>query len=335
MTRYPILYLLILFSCALHGQDVHFSQFFNAPTQASPANVGAMRAHQRLAAHYRHQWFSVPVPYETVMASYDQKVKHRMLGDNWLGVGGQFLYDRSGAARLDWTQLTLQAAYHYRLSEQTTLSIGGQARVGQRALEPGQLFFGDQYTDNFFDPSVPTQEAFTSTSDGFFSLGSGLAGRWAPKGSRSEVLISGGVHHLNRPVIQFLNEETVAVPILWNNLIHAQLEVAERWDIVGNGLLQVQGPYLEWVGLLGARLHLDNSPTRPLSVQLSGGVRRSDALIAYLGFFYQDWRVGVSYDVNTSPLQRASNYNGGPELSVQYLIYSVEPPKTSTLCPLF
>ena len=52
-----------------------------------------------------------------------------------------------------------------------------------------------------------------------------------------------------------------------------------------------------------------------------------------LGLRYDDWKVGVSYDVNYSGLVPASRYRGGVELAVIYIIPTgIERPKYK-VCP--
>jgi type IX secretion system PorP/SprF family membrane protein len=316
-------------------QDVHFSQFYNAPLSSNPALAGSMDADQRIIANYRHQWFSVPVPYETLAVSYDQKVKIKGLKKHWLGAGAQFLYDQAGDAQLNWLQLAFHGAFHFRLSDQQVLSAGLQARVGQRALEPGQLYFGDQYVDNAFEPDALTQESFSNTTSGFSSLGTGLNWFFQPEGSRTRIWAGAGVQHLNRPSISFLGQGSVEVPLLITGSLMSVLQLNEQWDLAVNALSQFQGPYQEQVVMAGARYHFSLGRQHPLAVQLGGGYRLQDAAISYIDIFYQNWRFGISYDINTSPLQKATNRNGGSELSVQYLITHVKPPKEFKICPIF
>ena len=317
---------------SLKGQDVHFSQFFNAPLSINPALVGAMDADQRLMANYRHQWFTVPVPYETIAFSYDQKLSFK---EHWLGLGGQFLYDQAGDANLNWLQLGLFAAFHYQLNNEHSLSIGAQTRIGQRALEPGQLFFDDQFTDNFFDPQVPTTEKFSNTNSGFSSFSSGVNWFYCSSNSRSRIWTGLGIHHLNRPTISFLGEGNITTPILWNGYTQVVWQVSPLIDVVTDALYQQQNDYREVLVMGGARYHLQLDEAETIMVQLSTGYRLEDAIITYIGVQYGQWKVGFSYDINTSAFQLASNRNGGPEISLQYLIWHVKPPEEFKICPIF
>ena len=330
-------FLFLLFFCRLPlaAQDVHFSQFHHAPLSLNPALAGAFDEDQRFAATYRNQWGSVPVPYETIFGAYDQKVFLPWLGDNWLGVGGTFTYDQAGDASLNWLQLALHGAFNWRAADEHILSAGIQLRFGQRALEPGQFNFADQFTDSFFDPGTPTAEAFASTSSGYFSLGGGLNWFYQPEGTRTRAWFGLGATHLNQPSISFLNDGKVELPMLFNLNALGFVELTERWDLAVNLLGQRQGTYQEMIGMGGARYHVSQEKGKELALQLGAGYRLSDAVVGYMDVYYKNWRLGLSYDINTSAFMPATNRNGGPEFSIQYLISHVKPPKEFKACPIF
>lgn len=317
----------------LPAQDLHFTQFHNAPQSLNPALSGAYTADHRFGANYRTQWQSVPVPYETLAASYSRKVAGP--GAHELGLGGYLLYDQAGDGQLSWLQIALSAAFHLRLSEAHRLSAGLQARLGQRSFQPGAFRFGDQFADNFFDPLSPSAELLPNNSANFSSLGAGLNWRYAADYSRTQLWAGIGSAHLNEPRMSFLAEEGVRIPRLFN--VHAMgwVELQPDWDFAFSLLGQRQGSYRELLGLAGARYHLDALTGLPLAVQLSAGYRLSDAALIALALFYREWRFGLSYDINTSPFRQATNGRGGAELSLQYLITEVKPPKAFKACPIF
>jgi type IX secretion system PorP/SprF family membrane protein len=327
--------LLLAAALPLAGQDVHVSQFHNAPLMVNPALSGAFDADQRFGVNYRRQWFAVPVPYETIAGTYDQKVSTPKLGANWLGVGGSFLYDQAGDGQLSWLQLSLHGAFNLQVSEQQSFSLGLQARFGQRAIEPGQFFFGDQFVDNTFDPTSPSSESFLNNAAGFFSLAAGANWYYAAEQSRTRAWIGLAGAHLNRPSIAFLDEARVPLPLLVNFSFMGVAQFSPEMDFVLNLLAQSQGPYREGVAHAGVRYHLNQEKGKETALQLSGGYRLGDATIIYLDVFYANWRFGLSYDINTSPFLAATNRNGGPELSLQYLIAHVKPPKVFKACPVF
>jgi type IX secretion system PorP/SprF family membrane protein len=327
--------LLVVASLPLGGQDVHFSQFHNAPLMQNPALSGAFEADQRFGVNYRRQWFAVPVPYETIAGTYDQKLSKPWLGANWLGLGGSFLYDQAGDGQLSWLQLSLHGAFNVQVSEEQSFSLGMQARFGQRAVEPGQFFFGDQFTDNTFDPTSPSAEAFLNNSAGFFSLAAGANWFFAAAESRTRAWVGLAGAHLNRPSIAFLDQGKAELPLLMNFSFMGVAQFSPEMDFIFNILAQSQGPYREGLANAGVRYHLSQVKGKETALQLSGGYRLGDATILYLDVFYGNWQFGLSYDINTSPFLAATNRNGGPELSLQYVIAHVKPPKVFKACPVF
>ncbi len=337
MPLHRLLLLLPLYLPALlPAQDVHFSQFHNAPQLFNPALTAAYAPDHRIAAQYRSQWSAVPVPYETLTADYSRKVSLPFWEEgHHLGLGGNFLYDQAGDGQLSWLQIALRAAFHLQLEDGHQLSAGVHARVGQRALQPGAYQFGDQFTDSFFDPKTPSGENFNQMNSGFTSLGAGLSWHYRDERSRTQLWAGIGADHLNQPSIAFMEEAEAPVPMRLNLQAMGQIELNEIWDLSVRLLGQNQGSYREFLGIAGMRYHFTDWVDFPLAVQLSGGYRLSDAAIGMLEVYYRQWRFGLSYDINTSPFRAATNRRGGLELAAAYFITEVKPPKGFKACPVF
>ena len=79
--------------------------------------------------------------------------------------------------------------------------------------------------------------------------------------------------------------------------------------------------------------------TRRRFIAISTGVygRNKDALILFAGLDYKNARLGISYDVNLSPLKAASQYQGGMEISLKWLIFKNKKVQKAspTPCPIF
>ncbi|MFN7275608.1 MAG: type IX secretion system membrane protein PorP/SprF, partial [Bacteroidota bacterium] len=72
MKHLPILIftlLSILSSSRSWGQDIHFSQYYNAPLLVNPANTGFNPDFDyRVGVNYRSQWANIGSPYKTMSA---------------------------------------------------------------------------------------------------------------------------------------------------------------------------------------------------------------------------------------------------------------------------
>ena len=61
---------LLLCLTPLQSQDIHFSQYWNAPLNLSPALTGVSKEDTRIFGAYKNQWASVPVGYKTFAAAF-------------------------------------------------------------------------------------------------------------------------------------------------------------------------------------------------------------------------------------------------------------------------
>lgn len=326
-------FLLSVFSST--AQDIHFSQFYNNPLYLNPALSGVFAGDQRFTAIYRNQWADVPVPYMTLSGSYDEKWYLPGLNNGRLGWGLAFLRDQAGDGDLSWSFLQGTMAYTHQLEEQTFLSVGFQVAMGQRAFDPDQLFFGDQFNGDVFDPSLPTLDGFDRTAAAFFNLGAGLNVYHAAKKERSAVYGGFSYANLNRPALHFSDREEVKLSARGNFYGFGLLEVNDDWDVGLNVLWHFQGSYKEAVVGGLAKLHLKQTPGEELALQLGFGHRLNDAIIGHFGMFYKNWMAAISYDVNISLFSVATNRRGGPELSIQHIIFKVKPPDEFKSCPIF
>src|SRR5215467_9750715 len=82
------------------SQDIHFSQFFQAPLLRNPALAGIYTGDIRVQSVYRSQWNSVTDAYKT--ASLDAEYKMPVGKQNdFFTIGLQLLYDKAGT--IAWT----------------------------------------------------------------------------------------------------------------------------------------------------------------------------------------------------------------------------------------
>src|SRR3978361_1522712 len=100
-----IILILILFqNMKAVCQDIHFSQFFEAPLLRNPSLAGIFTGDIRVQMVYRDQWDSFTNAYKT--ASFNGEYKAPVgKGDDFLTIGMQFLYDKAGTVGLTTTQV--------------------------------------------------------------------------------------------------------------------------------------------------------------------------------------------------------------------------------------
>ena len=95
----PASVLLIGLCGRVQAQDMHFSQFFEAPLFRNPSLAGLFTGDIRVQMVYRDQWNSFTNAYKS--GSFNAEYKMPVgKGDDFLTTGIQVLYDKAGTAGL-------------------------------------------------------------------------------------------------------------------------------------------------------------------------------------------------------------------------------------------
>ena len=313
----------------LAAQDVHFSQFYLHPLHQNPAQTGSFRGDWRAAGIFRSQWRSVPVGYQTFGAAADLKLLRS--DRNTVSVGIQLQHDQAGDAVLRWAQLGLSAAVAHALTDRQTLSAGFGFSAVQRSVDISGLRFKNQWDGDLFNPNLSSKENFNQNSGFAPSLAGGINWRLELDDEGRNALYAGlGAFHLNRPKVNFRDDADYRLPVRAALSLGASLPAGEKFDVLAFALGQQMRTAREIVAGLGARYWLDEA-----YVQFSGGYRAGDALIPAIQIGLGGWTVGLSYDVNISNFDIATQNRGGFELGVVYQAQPVPPVKNLKVCPLF
>src|SRR5450631_2147261 len=117
------------------GQDIHFSQFFEAPLLRNPALAGVFTGDYRVQGVYHDQWNSFTNAYRT--GSFNAEYKMPVgKGSDFLTAGLQVLYDKAGSAALTTTELLPALNYHKSLSNEKTmyLSLGFMGGLVEKSI---------------------------------------------------------------------------------------------------------------------------------------------------------------------------------------------------------
>ena len=182
----------------LRAQDLHFSQYFNAPLLVNPANTGFLPdADYRLGANYRNQWSTImEVPYQTMSVFGDAQVLRNKIENGWLGLGGAILRDVAGSGSLTSTEVYASIAYHQELGLSSLLTAGFNTGWAQKRIDPSRLKFPDQFDGKFFDAGVPTSVVLDNTQTSYFDMQAGLNYAYFPN-ERTYVNVGFSVQHIN------------------------------------------------------------------------------------------------------------------------------------------
>jgi type IX secretion system PorP/SprF family membrane protein len=327
-------YLFIAAYCmlaALQGsaQDLNFSQFYELPLLRNPALGGIFVGDVRVQSLYRNQWQSVTVPFRTSGLSAEVNFPMNDYG-HYLTAGAQVLHDVAGDSKLTRTHLMPFVTYHVPLGgNEMYLSGSIMGGMVNNRFDPTGLRWDDQYQGGQFDPSNPTRQVLTQTGRNYVDLNAGLALSGLLTESMS-FYAGVGLFHANNPSVAFQNDE-VRLGRKWAFNGGLTIETSDWHRLTFYGDLFVQSasgtsanaPRVgsQQVALIGAFYTTDLAQydtDDKVSLSIGGIYRWADAFAPVLRLDLKQWSAGLSYDVNTSQLTKASGARGGFELTLAW-----------------
>jgi type IX secretion system PorP/SprF family membrane protein len=328
------------------AQDIHFSQFYASPLNLNPALTGVMNCNGRLSLNYRDQWSSVlrDKAFSTYNLSYDGKIPVGRY--DYIGLGGTVWGDKAGSLGFKTTQAKLSFSYAkkmggYRKSAQY-LVLGADVSGSQRGIDFTDARWGSQNDGGVFNPNIASFETrFSRTSFWVPDVTAGLM--WfSVIDENSNYYIGGAYGHINRANQSFTPD--INVPIFSKFTIHAggEFEITNGLSLLPGAVVLLQGPSMEMNFGSNVKFKLGSSRQDNEALQFGAWLRLSnklesgthaDALIFCSRFDYNEFSLGLSYDVNTSALSTASHSNGGFEFSLVYKLCGKE--SRDLYCPNF
>lgn len=329
-------FVLIISTCfigTVDSQDPRFSQFNASPLSINPALTGVFDGTIRVTSNYRDQWASVlgSAPFRTMALGVEYK--YALNEGDFFGFGFSMLRDEVGVAQLNQTKGHLSASFIKQLSEggfKSTahhLGIGVQVGGGQNSLDWSQLWFSRQ-----FDPStesvntnLPSGEISQESSDFYLDVNAGLLWYAILNGGKS-IYAGGSLSHINSPVISFLDDQEEVLYSKWIGQIGGELPLNNQLAFLPSVIAMGQGPSFETV--VGAAIRYDNRDQGEVALRLGTFVRAAnkldagmllDAFIVAANFEVSGFNVGLSYDINVSSLNLATQSRGAFEITLAYI----------------
>ncbi len=321
---------------SLCAQDLHFSQFPWSPLNLGAATTGTMDADLRIAALHRKQWKSVPVPYSTFSIGVEAHLS--ALNDRLKGWNGGILInqDKAGDGDLQTLQFELETSYSFPINSDSVHFLMGGISLGitQKSLDLNKLTFDNQFNGDLFDPIAPGLENLDRTSYTFADLG--LSAGWMRKSENGRIRAGFQVKHLNKPDQSFYSEEKVPLPMMFQLYSSADFPLNDQVTFSPAISWMHQEKFSELNLGAEAKLILKNETAHRYAVGLGLFYRANDALIPLVALYWNKFRFGLSYDINTSAFKKATNGRGGPEFTVVYQALSIRnhAPRKSP-CPIY
>lgn len=339
LTKFKIVFLLTIAvagTLPLPAQQLHYSQYFNAPLLVNPANTGFIPdADYRLGANYRNQWSSVmTVPYKTMSAFADAQLFRERLENGWVGLGAVALNDVAGSGSLTSTRIYGSLAYHQMLGLSSLVSAGFNAGWVSKRIDNSKLKYPDQFDGKFFDNSLPTSVTLVNNSVNYMDVQAGINYAYFPQ---ENVYLNAGysVMHLNRPRETFFADQTNQgrVPLRHTVFANAILKVTPRIIINPNAYFSVQTTATELMLGLNGRYDLSGGGEKQLLAGLY--YRMGDGIVPMVGLEIANIRLMFSYDVTVSGLSKYNSFRGASEFSLLKNGFYPENVDRASLCPTF
>lgn len=336
----PTLFLLplLLFGVAIvgHTQDIQFSQYYAAPLYLNPAFAGSAH-HHRLITHNRLQWPNLESKYTTVSASYDTYFNHYRSG-----LGISVLNDQQGAGSISSTEIHAQYSYELHMHDNYTFRFGIEAGYMRRIIDLSDRTFPNQYNNDGLDASIANGE-ISALNKNMLDLGTG--GVFYSK----HAWLGIAAHHINSPNQSFYGQASRfpaklslmgGYKILFNQAHHAFFEDIKETSITPTFFYKHQGgadqldlgTYLNYGQILFG-VWYRGIPFKKYDAKLPN----NESIVALLGWHFEHFSVGYSYDFVISKLTQARPF-GAHELNLTYIFYKEHKgakPMKKLPCPNF
>ncbi len=320
-----------IFVSTLSAQDIHYSQFFFAPSNYNPAHIGDFDGDYRFVGNERRQWASVTIPYQTFAASFDA---HDFLKVKGLGTMFSFQTDNAGDSHFTTNIFNLGASYRFSPDSNNTFVIGVQAGMSNKQFSTQDLKYDNQYNGFYYDPNISSIENYTKLSTNYFNLNAGLKWKFNMN-AKTNMFVGASVYNITEPKESFFQNVNIQLDRRYNFELGVEYRVAPKWSVLPKVLMSFQGKYAEY--LIGSMVKYDfiSEPFNEWKLLAGAWGRTSDAGNLFAGLMYNNWTFGVSYDINLSNLQPASQYQGGLELSVIYIWKKLPLRQKFKICPKY
>lgn len=327
---YKILIVLALHLYAVVGmsQDWHFSQFNEAPILINVANSGSFSGDYRANINYKNQWASIGNAFRSMAASFDLPVLRNYNGYKMTGVGISILSDKAGKSDYGFTQINISGSHSVTVNRFQDLAIGLGFGYGQVSANFNGLRWDNQYDGINYDPTLPTGEGNFYPKSNYFDISAGFLARFFTRDLK-ETQIGLSASHLNRPwqaTLSDVNNDVLRMKFILHGKSEIPLENGKKGlSIIPAMYIAKQAVSTEFLGGFSVKSQLGITSlytgyNAASFLYIGAYYRAADALIANVAY---EWRsslkIGISYDINFSPLTPATSARGGMEVSISWL----------------
>jgi type IX secretion system PorP/SprF family membrane protein len=315
----------------LSAQDIHFSQYAETPSIINPALAG-VTYNTRVIGNFKDQWATVGTRYRSMGLSFEQTIKHKKLKNNYFAIAANIFRDEAGDAHLRTLNPNLGVNFLQKINKRMKLSTGMQAGFNYKTIDISGLRWGEQYNGYTYQETLPTGESTPRSSITSFDVGAGINLNYvqsdkflsAKNAAKFDVGLSAYHYSLGRSSFIATSEKLATRFCTYFN---GDFNIPNSINaIMPSFLYMKQAGSSEFIAGALFKFILGDPSTytslkKPRAISLGGYYRFKDAIIPSILFQYNKYALGVSYDINISPLTPASNRQGGLEFMLRYNIF--------------
>jgi type IX secretion system PorP/SprF family membrane protein len=330
---YHIIFSLLTLGCnaLVSGQDIHFSQFFEAPLLRNPSLAGIFTGDIRVQTVYRDQWNSLTNAFKTFSLNGEYKMPVGK-GSDFLTTGLQILHDRAGTVSWVSSHVLPALNFHKSLSNDKNryLSLGFMGGFVQRNFDRSKMTTNSQY-DGMGDGEIFLKPLYS-----YLDVSVGMSyNSQIGENPNNNFFVGAAYHHLNKPKNSFYRNASAELEPKWVGSAGVRLAVTPISYLTIQADHSRQGQFMETVGGALYGIKIGDDWDKPLYTIHGGAfLRWNDALIPVIKLDYAPFSASFSYDVNLSKLKTSSYGRGGFELSISYIGF-INREIESLNCPRF
>lgn len=301
-----ILSIALLLPIFAKAQDPQFTQFYSNPLYQAPSFAGAISGY-RASLNYRDQWPKMPGKLNTMNVAIDANIDKINSG-----LGLIALRDVAGSASYSNLSVGLLYAYNIRLNRRVYLRPGLGFYMNQRSLDYEKLLFASQmYANSTSQPVLPEDFSNITAFDGSCSLLLLARNYW----------IGLSADHLMQPNVSVTGYD-YKMPVKYTVFAGLKLHKLERLISTKRQTVTLAANFRHQgvTNQMDIGLYWYYSPivlgVWYRDLPLIKDYSRRDALAFLIGYEYESFKVGYSYDFTLSHL--ITNTGGAHEVSLSY-----------------
>jgi type IX secretion system PorP/SprF family membrane protein len=292
---------------------------------AESALTGAIDGNYRVTAMYRSQWGGISNPFATPGISAE------IVTNKNVSFGVNVMNQRAG--NIGYSYLTGYAtmAYNGVRFGYHQISLGMALGVLNRRFDPTKFRTGDMWSPNMgYDPTNGGTEVLTKTSALAFDAGAGAVYFDGTPGKKANFFGGISAYHLTQPQDPFLAGDHEKMPMRLTAHAGLKYNVNEDLSITPNLLYMRQGASEEKMAGAYAQIRINETS----DFLLGANYRFNDAVSPYVGVYYKNYMISVSYDVNMSDLGKVAGNANNFEISLTLIgRKSTKPDAVPFVCP--